>query len=209
MTIAKPARLFVLSPSHDCERARCALDHMGLDYTEERWAVGLHVPRARRIARSTTLPILATAPEVIQGSDSIFDWTGIAGYAPALERRFEERIGVLVRQFLHAGTLGVPRSGLHGVLFDGVPAGDAFLRRLMWPVTRRLMVASMNARREVIPELEQERAAERDWFDGQITGGRHLVGKEFGRADLMAASLLAPLARPRARISDAVRPPFP
>ena len=191
-------RLFVLPPSHYCERARWALDHMGLKYTEERWAVGLHVPRARRIAKGTTLPILTTDQKVIQGSGSILSWTGMTGGAPALEQRFEERIGVIVRQFIYAGTLGVAGSGVRDVLFDGVPAGQARLGRLIWPVTRRLMVAGMNARSALLPELEQKLSAELDWFDDQLAGRRHLVGDQFGRADLTAASLLAPLARPAA-----------
>ena len=48
-------QLFVLPPSHYCERARWALDHVDVVYREERWAVGLHVPRARRLAKRTTL----------------------------------------------------------------------------------------------------------------------------------------------------------
>src|ERR1700744_578149 len=103
-------RLYVLPPSHYCERARWALDHMGLVYTEERWAVGVHAWRARGMAKGTTLPILVAGPDVIQGSGFILNWTGMQGSAPALEQRFEERIGVLVRQFIYAGTLGVTGS---------------------------------------------------------------------------------------------------
>jgi glutathione S-transferase len=101
---------------------------MGLAYTEERWAVGVHAMRARRIAKGTTLPIL------VAGSD----------------------------------------------------------------LTRRLMVAGMNARPALVPELEQKITAELDWFGDQLAGRQHLIGDKFGRADLTAASLLAPLARPSA-----------
>lgn len=189
-------RLFVLPPSHYCERAGWALDHVGVSYRQERWAVGLHIPLARRMAGRTTLPILATRGRVVQGSGAILDWTGMPGGLPALEQRFEDRIGVLVRRFLYAGTLGAPGSGVRGVLFDGVPAGQALLGGLMWPVTRRLMIAGMGARPTLLPELEQSLAAELDWFDDQIAGRRHLAGGGFGRADLTAASLLGPLARP-------------
>lgn len=190
--------LYVLPPSHYCERARWALDHMGLTYQEDRWAVGVHIPLARRIAKGTTLPILTTGQEVIQGSGSILDWTGMPGGAPALEQRFEKRIGVLVRQFIYAGTLGAEGAGVRDVLFQNVPAGQARLGRLMWPITRRLMVAGMNARPALLPELEQKLTAELEWFEDQLAGGWHLVGDRFGRADLTAASLLGPLARPAA-----------
>ena len=93
-------RLYVLPPSHFCERARWGLDHMGVAYVEEPWAVGVHVLLARRLAPATTLPILDVGTEIIQGSDRILDWTGIKGGNPDLEERFESRIGVLVRQFI-------------------------------------------------------------------------------------------------------------
>ena len=95
------ARLIVLPPSHYCERARWALDHVGAPHREERWAVGLHVPLARRLgAKGTGLPILvAEDGAIVQGSDAILDRTGIDGRDPEVERRFETRMGALVRRF--------------------------------------------------------------------------------------------------------------
>jgi glutathione S-transferase len=171
---------------------------MGLAYTEERWAVGLHAMRARRIAKGTTLPILVAGSDLIQGSGLILDWTGMQGSAPALEQRFEERVGVLVRQLIYTGTLGVVGSGDRDALLDGVSPGQALLGRLMWPITRRLMVSGMNARPALVPELEHKIIAELDWFEDELAGRQHLIGDKFGRADLTAASLLAPLARPSA-----------
>ncbi|HEY8567300.1 MAG TPA: glutathione S-transferase N-terminal domain-containing protein [Beijerinckiaceae bacterium] len=209
--MADAPRLYVLAPSHYCERARWALDAVGLSYVEERWAVGLHVPRARRLAPSSALPILTVSQKVVQGSGAILDWTGMPGGAPGLEQRFEDVIGVLVRQFIYAATLHVPTSGVREALFDGVPARQARLGRLFWPVTRQLMRTGMKARPKLLPEVERRLAAELDWFEGELAGREHLVGDGFGRADLTAASLLAPLARPAAcplyqqvRLPDAV-----
>lgn len=193
---AHEPRLFVLPPSHYCERARWALDHMALAYVEEPWAVGLHVLRARRIAKGTTLPILDTGNVIIQGSDRILDWTNMPGADPDLEQRFERRIGVLVRQYLYAAMLSDPRSGAREILFDGLSGAQDRLARLAWPVTRRLMIAGMNARPALVPEIEQKLASELDWFDARLGGRRYLAGDRLGRADITAASLLAPLARP-------------
>ena len=66
------------------------------------------------------------------------------------------------------------------LLLDGVRQGQARLGRLMWPVTRRLMVAGMNARPALIPELEQRLKAELDWFEDELVGRRHLVGDQLG-----------------------------
>src|SRR4051794_34335613 len=72
-------RLFVLPPSHYCERARWALDYVALEYQEERLAVGLHIARARSMAEATTLPILTSGRAIIQGSGAILDFVGMAG----------------------------------------------------------------------------------------------------------------------------------
>jgi glutathione S-transferase len=189
-------RLFVLPPSHYCERARWALNHISCSYDEVRWPVGLHVPLAKRFAPRTTLPILDTGTEILQGSDRILDWTGMPGAEPDVERRFGKQIGKLVRQYIYSAILNDRRSGVVDVMFEGVPTGQALLGRLLWPMTRRLIVARMNARPELLPTLEREVEAELDWFDGCLGGRDHLVANSFGRADLTAASLLAPLARP-------------
>ena len=191
-------RLIVLAPSHYCERARWALDRAGISYTEVRWAVGVHVPLARRMARGTALPILDTGDEVIQGSDRILDWTALPGADPAVEQRFETRIGPLVRQYIYAAALNDPRSGVRDLLFDGVPTWQVVLGRLAWPATRRAMIAAMDARPALIPALGEQLAAELDWFDERLTGRCHVASDGFGRADITAASLLAPLARPAA-----------
>jgi len=80
------------------------------------------------MANATTLPILTIGREVIQGGGSILGWTGMLGAAPALEQRFEERVGVIVRQFIYAGTLGVVDPSVRDVLLDGVSGGQA-----RWP----------------------------------------------------------------------------
>lgn len=191
-------RLFVLPPSHYCERARWALDHMKIAYVEEPWAVGLHVAFARRLAPRSTLPILDTGTAILQGSDRILEWTGIAGGDATLEHRFERRVGVLVRQYIYAATLADPRSAVRDTLLSGVPPAQAFIARLAWPVTRRAMASGMDARIALLPELEEKIEAELAWFESILRRGKHIVGAELGRADVTAASLLAPLARPAA-----------
>jgi glutathione S-transferase len=205
------ARLYTLSPSHFCERARWGLDHAQIPFEEVRWAVGLHVPLAKRLAPATSLPILDTGSAVIQGSGTVLDWTGLAGGDPDLEGRFEQRIGPLVRRYIYSATLHNRRSGIRELLLDGVPATQKVLGTLMWPVTRRLMRAGMNTRPELVPRLERELEAELDWFEARLGSRDHLDGDGLGRADITAASLLAPLARPeacplyrRARLPSAV-----
>ncbi len=193
---AAPARLLVLPPSHFCERARWGLDAAGIPYVEEAWAAGLHALRARRIAPATSLPILLVGGRAVQGSGAILDLCGLPGGAPEVERRFVERIGPLARQFVYAGTLADPRSGVLDLMLDGVPRLPGLTTRLAWPLLRRAIAAGLDARPELIPAIAGQIEVELAWFEAERDGRRHLVGDAFGRADLTAASLLSPLARP-------------
>jgi glutathione S-transferase len=193
------ARLIVFGPSHFGERARWGLDHAGIAYREERWVPGPHAVQARRLGlTATTTPILVPDDgPAVQGSDRILDHAGVPGGDPELEERFQGRIGPLVRQMVYASALSDPGSGVKDALFEGAPRGQALAGRLMWPVTRRLIVAGMRARPEFLPELTRRLDGELAWFAGVLAErGERLVGGAFGRADLTAASLLAPLAIP-------------
>lgn len=188
-------RLIVLAPSHYCERARWALDHAGIAYDEVRWAPALHMPLARRIAAGTSLPILQIDGQTIQGSDRILDWIGTPGGDPEIERRFDEVIGPLCRRTLYAATLHDPSTGIREALLDGVSPTQYRAGRVLWPLIRRLMIARMNARAILRPQLEARLDGELAWFDSLVGDRPHLVGEQLGRADITAASLLAPLVR--------------
>ncbi|WP_407523598.1 glutathione S-transferase N-terminal domain-containing protein [Methylobacterium oryzisoli] len=194
----REARLFVLAPSHFCERARWALDHAGVIYREVRCAPGPHALIAIRLGTGTALPILNTGTQVIQGSDRILTWTGISGGDPDLEGRFERWVGPLVRRYLYSALLHHPSSKVREILLDGVPRPQALMGRLLWPLTRQRMIRGMEAWADARPGLERQVEAALDWFDAQVAGRHYLVGGGFGRADITAASLLAPLARPAA-----------
>jgi|AGTN01.3.fsa_nt_gi hypothetical protein len=193
---ARLPRLYVLPPSHYCERARWGLDHAGIAFAEERWAVGLHVVLARRLAEKSTLPILDTGTNIIQGSDRILDWAGLHAGDPEVERRFGDVIGPLIRQYIYAVTLSDPSSGIRALLLEGVPTWQRRVARLMWPATCRLMVAHMNADARFAHDFERRITAELDWFSRRIGDRAYLSEDRFSRTDITAASLLAPLARP-------------
>jgi glutathione S-transferase len=103
-----------------------------------------------------------------------------------------------VRRYLYSALLPNPRSGIQEVLFDGVSAGQSRLGRLAFPITRRLMIAGMKCPAALTPRLEEKLAVELDWFDAEVEERRFPGGNELGRADITAASLLSPLARPAA-----------
>ncbi|MGH1589000.1 glutathione S-transferase N-terminal domain-containing protein [Methylobacterium phyllosphaerae] len=192
-------RLYVIKISHFCERARWGLDHQGIQYDERAWMPALHVPLARRLAKNTCLPILASDHGVVQGSDAILTWAGLTDGDPALEHRFEAVIGPLVREYYYSGTLHDPNSGVRDVLRQGVSPVQAVLGRVGWPVIRRVMAAHMAIQPSRLSELERRIEDELDWADTLVANGGPLARDDLGRNAITAASLLAPLARPDAR----------
>ena len=57
------------------------------------------------------------------------------------------------------------------------------------------MAQGMNAQPRHLPDLITQVECKLDWFDQILAErGDYLVGHKFGRADLTAASLLAPVA---------------
>lgn len=189
-------RLYVFPPSHYCERARWALDISGIEYDEHRWAVGVHVFLTCRIAPSTTLPILETAEEIIQGSGKILDWTQLSGGIPEVESRFESTIGVLVRRFIYSATLSTRGSGVRQALFSSVPAGQRIIGQLLWPITKQLIITRMQAKESFLVSLKDDISRELDWFEKQLSEDSSLSNGLKTRAVVTAASLLSPLARP-------------
>ncbi|WP_369426140.1 glutathione S-transferase family protein [Croceibacterium aestuarii] len=211
MAIRPKPRLLTLPPSHFCERARWALTHSGLDFDEERLAPGLHILRVKQFSlEATSLPVLVHLDGLIlQGSDRILDWTGLAGGDEAIERRFEETIGPLIRRYLYSGLLSDPHSGIRDILMRVTSRFQGMIGRVTWPLLRRAMISGMSARPELLPSLAGELETQLDWFDELLAGnGDYLVGEEFGRADLTAASLFAPMAmltvEPILSISDGI-----
>jgi len=202
MTASEERRLLLLTlpPSHYCERARWALDRHGVAYDEERLAPGAHIRRVKRLGASvTSLPLLLLGDgSLCQGSDRILDWTGMSGGDPEIERHLERTTAPLIRQCLYAGLLHDPRSGIRNVLLRGTGTWPTIVGCLTWPLLRRIMAAGMNARQHLLLGLIAQVERELDWFDQTLAErGDHLIGSDFGRADLTAASLFAPIALPQ------------
>ncbi len=205
------AILYTFAPSHYCEKARWALDLAALAYREEAWAPGLHTLLARRLAPKTTVPILRTEDACIQGSGAIIDWIEAQGRAPwrmpqddasraeskCLEAHADAVTGVAVRRFAYAISLSSASNAVARNLHDGISVWQKPLARLMWPVTRAIMIRGLRAAPTDIAPAKEEVDRELTRLDELLAGGRRfLVGDRLSRADIAVASLIAPIARP-------------
>ena len=203
--------LHVFNISHYCEKARWALEACGIDFELRHLMVGAHRRiAAERGARVGTLPFLWTTAGCVSGSAAIVDWceaASLASPAPwktgetddtrALERRLDDVVGVHVRRFYYSDALFSMPAAVRPLFSQGLPWWQGFIVRLGWsrivPIMRKGMdlgpAQGLESRAALLREL--------DWLDGLLADGRpYLCGEHWSRADLAAASLLAPLVAP-------------
>ncbi len=208
------AALYVFAISHYCEKARWALDALGLEYELRHLAPGRHMEVAMELgAEGSSLPILELGDSVVQGSDAILDWADSErggepirlGQAPDLvdagrdlEQRLDDFLGVHVRRYYYSEALvDHPETVMPIFTRELAPAERATVED-NWGIVRKLMMAKMDLGPEQRLDSRRIVASELDWFDGLLSDGRrYLLGDRFSRADITGASLLAPLALPK------------
>jgi glutathione S-transferase len=205
-----PPDLYVFAISHYCEKARWALEHLGVAYTLRHLAPGRHIQVAQELgAPGTSTPFLVADGAVVQGSSAIIDWgetqsekrlspeTGLAEECRAIEQRLDDVAGVHVRRFYYSEALVEHPETVQPMLAQGLAPDERAIFDESFEIVRKLMMGRMDLGREQGEESKGIVEGELDWLDDLLADGRrYLVGDRFSRADLTAASLLAPLARP-------------
>lgn len=206
--MTKP-NLYVFAISHYCEKARWTLDYLGIDHSLVVLAPGLHVRRARKLGVSgSTLPILETGEEVVQGSAQIVDWAdahtqtdrtltpeGQREQCLEIERRLDDVVGVHVRRFFYSEALVEHSADVKPIFTKDLrPLEKAFVG-VAWPLVRKIMIKQMDLGFEQGQSSREILEGELTWLDEMLSDGRRfLVADQFSRADLAAAALLARLS---------------
>ena len=211
------ATLYVFAISHYCEKARWALDHCAIPYQLQHCVPGMnrklakqldhHVPPRKGIG---SLPFLQTNGELIAGSAAILDWAethratdkpSLNGTDPdavrALEQRLDAVAGVHIRRYYYSEALVSDSSTVRSMFSKDLPFIARWSTRLAWPKIVPLMMQGMDLGPQQGKQSQALIEGELDWLDSLLADGRHyLDGDTFSRADLTAASLLAPLVNP-------------
>jgi glutathione S-transferase len=206
--------LYVFAISHYCEKARWALDHLGVEHALRHLPPGPHVEAAKQLgAAGSSLPILVSEGRVVQGSGAIIDWAEAAVADPskrlspdseleeacrALEQRLDDVAGVHVRRYYYSEAIVDHPDTVRPIFARDLGPSERRALEESWGLVCQLMTGAMDLGPEQREESRRIVEGELDWLDGLLGDDRRfLVGDRFSRADITAASLLAPLALPK------------
>ncbi len=203
--------LYLFAISHYCEKARWALDQYGIAYQPQFVMPGMNRAIAKKLgAASGSLPFMQAGADMIAGSGAIIDWgethksadrASLAGDDPAkvreIEHRLDDVLGVHVRRYYYSDALLTDPAAVRPVFSRDLPMLPKIAVTLGWSKIVPRMIKMMdlgpaqgNQSRDIV-------LAEMDWLDNLLaSGGRFLTGDRLTRADITAASLLAPFVTP-------------
>jgi glutathione S-transferase len=204
-------KLYLFAISHYCEKARWALELYGIDYRPHFLMPGMNRPLAKKLgAENGSLPFLVTNGMVVPGSSAIIDWgeanrtdgrASLAGGDPeavrALERRLDDVAGIHVRRFYYSDALLTMPGKVRPIFSRDLPLLPKLMLTLAWSKIVPKMIALMDLGTAQGLQSRDIVLGELDWLDGLLSDGRtYLTGDAMTRADITAASLLAPFVNP-------------
>jgi len=201
--------LYQFALSHYCEKARWALDYKGVDYKIKNLIPGPHMLQTKRLAANSSVPILVEEGKVVQDSTEIITYLDqkypqkpltphseeLRKEALELEEYFDEEVGIHLRRLFYFYVLENRNLAISLLLQSG-PGYGRPLYFFLFPVLKSLMKKAMRIHAESARRSEERLRAALKNLDQRIGKEKFLVGGQFTRADLAAASLLAPLCSP-------------
>lgn len=203
-----PPQLYVFAISHYCEKARWALEYLGIEYEINYLNPGLHAELMMSLgAGGTSLPVLANDGELVQGSSDIISWAESApnngrtlnyDSSPVttdITSRIDDVVGVHVRRMYYSEALVEHPETVLPIFANYLDEEEAALLSEIWELVVVAMIKKMDLGTDQGRESRSIVMRQLDWFDKLLGDGRdYLLGNTFTRVDMSAASILAPLA---------------
>jgi glutathione S-transferase len=204
-------RLVTIPISHYCEKARWALERVGIEYREEPHVQGIHRLAAWRAGAGPTVPVLITPQGAIGDSAAILAWVDERTASEhrlypedrdereevqELCRGFDEGLGPSGRRLVYVRMLA-QRELLLSFNNQGVPGWEDRMLRSFLPLFTGLVRHALDIRPGVEVQDEARVWSELDFAASRLEDGRrYLCGERFGAADLTFAALCAPVLMP-------------
>ena len=208
-SLSRP-QLYIFTISHYCEKASWALDYLGVEHDVRVLAPGTHLQVAQSLGlKRGSVPFLTVDDTVIQGSDEIITWadektsSGLnlsSDNASVLEveQRLDDKLGVHIRRWFYSEAIPECPTLVKPIFMHDISTWERFKLSVKWPTIRKLMIQRMDLGYDQGLESLAIVKEELDWLETLIESeNSFLVGDQFSRADIAAASLLAPLVAPK------------
>jgi len=201
--------LYQFPISHYCEKIRWTLDYKRIDYDVKNLLPALHVSTTKKLAPDISVPILVHDDKMIQGSSSIISYLDEKfperSLTPAIgplkdealewESYVDKEIGIHVRRCCYHILLEHPDILIPFFIHNGPWYGKIFLT-CIFPKLKTKMRKFMNINDKTAQRSRDKLGIAIDRLYSHLQDNAFLAGDQFTRADLAAASLLAPLCRP-------------
>lgn len=202
-------KLYQFAISHFSEKVRWALDFKGLNYQPVFMLPGAHIKPIRKLARKSSVPVLDHDGTIVQGSAEILDYVEknfpdnpLTPDDPqekeqvlAWERRLDEEAGPAIRTWAYHYLLQRPKQVVP-MLAAQTPFYNRLLLRLGFSRVDEVMRDWMKINAKTAAKAQQTLETVLEELNATYSQSEYLIGNQFSRADLTAASLLAPLFMP-------------
>lgn len=202
-------KLLEFPHSHYCEKARWALDYKGIPFESAAIMPGFHMITVRKYAPKTSVPVLLTGKEVVQGSSEIIDY--LEQKYPShlltptdadnrrmcleIENSMDERLGENIRRVLYNSLLAYP-DFIRNCFTQPMPQIKQLIFMIFYPVLRKKIYNTYVISTARVERARREFDIAMDELEKRLEGKRYLVGEQFTRADLTVASMLSLLVLP-------------
>ena len=201
--------LWQFTSSHFNEKARWALDFKRIPHIRNSLIPGFHIAVIKPLTGQTQVPVVKLNGTVICGSGAIIDALERAYPEPSLypadeaERRralelqtyFDEELGPYIRRWVFFMARDNPEF-VREAFASHASAPTRLANRMMSPLIRPLMRRLMDITPESSEAAHRKMLEAMDRLEHELRPSGYLVGDRFTVADLTAAALLSPLARP-------------
>ncbi len=202
-------KLYQFPISHFCEKIRWALEFKNIDYEIKNLLPGLHVLKTKKLSPETSVPILTHHGKAIQGSSEIISYLDktfperiltpqelkMKVEALKWEEYLDREIGINIRLCCYHILLEYPEIVIPFFTHNGPWYGKPFLT-LMFPKLKVRMMQRMKLNDVSAKKAKEDLRIAIDRLYSHYQQQEFLAGNQFSRADLTAASLLAPLCMP-------------
>jgi len=164
----------------------------------------------RRYAPDTSVPVLLSNNDVVQGSSEIINY--LEQRYPSLpltptdaderracleiERSMDERLGENIRRILYYRLLAYPVF-IQYCFTHPMPQLRQLIFRIFYPILRRKIYQTYVISTERVEQARREFDVAMSELEKLLKHRQYLVGEQFTRADLSVASMLSLLVMPR------------